>query len=332
MTDPVSHPAGPPPLAAAPAGGGRPAPRADGVARRRARLLLVGSSACFGLGAVLVRLATRGGMSGGQVTFVRFVVGLACVLAMFRARPGTFRPVRHWLLVSRGGFGAVAALLYFLSIERIPAGEAALLNNMFPIFAVLYSLVVLDERPTFHLGVALVIASAGVFLVLGGGGGAVTLGLGVGEVLGIASAMVGGAAVTSMRVLRATDNPPTIFFAFTLGGLLVSAPYALGAWPGGLLPWAAAVAVGIVTFFAQLLMTDAYGALSVPEAALLQQLTPVAGYLWGLTLGEPIGVATMVGVALGVAGVVYGSVLGHAPREERSPKAAAARGIPYEEP
>lgn len=331
MTDPVSHPAGPPPLAAAPAGG-RPsaAVRADGAARRRARLLLVASSACFGLGAVLVRLATRGGMSGGQVTFVRFVVGLSCVLGIFRARPGTFRPVRRWLLVSRGGFGAVAALLFFLSIERIPAGEAALLNNMFPIFAVLYSLVILDERPTFHLGVALVIASAGVFLVLGGGG--VTFHLGVGEGLGILSAMVGGAAVTSMRVLRATDNPPTIFFAFTLGGVLVSAPYAIGAWPGGLVPWAAALGVGVVTFFAQIFMTDAYGALSVPEAALLQQLTPVAGYLWGLTLGEPIGAATMLGVALGVAGVVYGSVLGHAPRVDGTLHAAAARGIPTEEP
>jgi drug/metabolite transporter (DMT)-like permease len=279
---------------------------------------------------VLVRYATWGGMSGGQVTLIRFVVGLACVLAIFRARPGTFRPVRRWLLASRGAFGAVAALLYFLAIERIPAGEAALLNNMFPIFAVLYSLVVLDERPTFHLAVALVIASAGVFLVLGGG--SVRLRLGAGELMGLASAVVGGAAVTSMRALRATDNPPTIFFAFTIGGLLVSLPYASAAWPSGWIPWAVAGAVGVVTFLAQLLMTDAYGALSVPEAALLQQLTPVAGYLWGLALGEPIGGATMLGVLLGVAGVVYGSVLGHAPRDAASPAAALARGLPAEEP
>jgi drug/metabolite transporter (DMT)-like permease len=269
-------------------------------------------------------------MRGGQVTLVRMVVGLACVLAIFRARPGTFRPVRRWLLVSRGGFGAVAALLYFLAIERIPAGEAALLNNMFPIFAVLYALVVLDERPTFHLAVALAIASTGVFLVLGGGG--FHLRLGAGQVLGLASAMVGGAAVTSMRALRATDNPPTIFFAFTVGGLLVSLPYASSAWPAGWLPWAVALGVGVVTFLAQLLMTDAYGALSVPEAALLQQLTPVAGYLWGLALGEPIGLTTVLGVLLGIAGVVYGSVLGHAPRDASSPAAALARGLPTEEP
>jgi drug/metabolite transporter (DMT)-like permease len=169
-----------------------------------------------------------------------------------------------------------------------------------------------------------------VFLVLGGGG--VRLGLGWGELFGLASAVTGGAAVTSMRALRATDNAATIFFAFAIGGVLISLPYALGAWPAGWLPWAAAVAVGVAAFVAQLLMTEAYGALSVPEAALWQQLTPIASYLWALTLGEGIGLVTFVGVILGVAGVVYGSVLGHRPRVAQSREAAIAEGIPAEEP
>jgi drug/metabolite transporter (DMT)-like permease len=298
--------------------------------RTRARLLLFGSSVFFGLSAVLVRLATGGGMNGGQVTLVRFMVGLAGVLAIFAGRPGTFRPVNRWLLVSRGAFGASAALLYFLAIERIPAGEATLLNNTFPIWAVLLSLLVLDERPTGHLAIALVIATAGVFLVLGGGG--FTLRLGTGQVFGLLSAILGGAAVTSMRKLRATDNAPTIFFAFAVGGLCAGLPFAAGGWPSSPGAWAAAIGVGIGTFIAQLQMTEAYGALSVPEAALWQQLTPIASYLWALTLGEGFGWSTVAGVLLGVAGVIYGSVLGHRPRHERSPDAEAAKGIPLEEP
>jgi drug/metabolite transporter (DMT)-like permease len=265
------------------------------------------------------------------VTLVRFSFGLAAIVAVFALRPGTFRPVRHALLVSRGAFGAAAALMYFLAIERIPAGDATLLNNTFPIWAVLLSLVLLNERPTIHLAIALAVASAGVFLVLGGGRG-VRLGLGWGELLGIASAITGGAAVTSMRALRATDNAPTIFFAFALGGVLISLPYAFGTWPTGWEPWAAAFGVGIAAFLAQLLMTEAYGALSVPEAALWQQLTPIASYLWALTLGEGMGLTTILGVLLGVAGVVYGSVLGHRPRVARSPEAQMAEGIPAEEP
>jgi drug/metabolite transporter (DMT)-like permease len=298
--------------------------------RSRARALLFGSSVFFGLSAVLVRLATRGGMDGGQVTLVRFVVGLAGILALFAARPGTFRPVKRWLLVSRGAFGAIAALLYFLAIERIPAGEATLLNNTFPIWAVFLSLLLLDERPTFHLALALAVASAGVFLVLGGG--RASFSLGVGEGLAILSAVAGGAAVTSIRRLRATDNAPTIFFAFAVGGVAVGAPFAAGAWPAAPAPWLAAAGVGVAAFIAQLLMTEAYGALSVPEAALWQQLTPIASYLWGLGLGEGIGPYTAAGVLLGVAGVVYGSVLGHRPRHSRSAEAEMAKGIPFEEP
>jgi drug/metabolite transporter (DMT)-like permease len=299
--------------------------------RPRARGLLFGSAVLFGLSAVLGRIATRaGGMNGGQVTLVRFALGLAAVGVLFRMRPGTFRPVRHGLLASRGFFGGLAALLYFLAIQRIPAGEATLLNNTFPIWAVVLSFFLLDERPTPHLAIALAIASAGVFLVLGGG--SARLSLGAGEILGIVSAILGGAAVTSIRALRATDNTPTIFFAFAVGGLLVSIPFGFSPWPTSWVPWAAALGVGAAAFAAQLHMTEAYGALSIAEAALWQQLTPIASYLWALTLGEAITPVTLLGVLLGVAGVVYGSVLGHRPRAPGSVEARAAAGITAEEP
>jgi drug/metabolite transporter (DMT)-like permease len=297
---------------------------------RKARTLLFASGVLFGLSAVLAKLAVRGGMAGGQITLVRFAFGIAFVVALFAARPGTFHPVRHGLLVSRGLFGGVAARLYFLSIARIPAGEATLLNNTFPIFAVVLSFFLLNERPTLHLAIALVVASAGVFLVLGGGH--VSLGLGAGELLGITSAVFGGAAVTSIRALRATDNAPTIFFAFAVGGFLVSIPSGFAPWPATPLAWVAAFGVGVAAFLAQLCMTEAYGALAIAEAALWQQLTPIASYLWALTLGEGIGWSTFLGVLLGVAGVVYGSLLGHRPKVARSVEARLAAGIPAEEP
>jgi drug/metabolite transporter (DMT)-like permease len=305
--------------------------------RGRARALLFGAGVLFGLSAMLARLATASGqLSGGRATLIRFVVGVVAVLAVFVARPGTFRPVRYSLLASRGLFGGVAALLYFMSLSLIPAGEATMLNNTFPIWAVILSFFLLGERPTVHLAVALAVASAGVFLVMGGGRHDFTLGRG--EVLGILSAVVGGAAVTSIRALRATDNAPTIFFAMAVGGLLVSCPFAVGPlapgpWPDQPLPWVAAGACGVVAFLAQLLMTEAYGTLSVPEAALWQQLTPIASFGWALTLGEQLTGVTLLGVLLGIAGVVYGAVLGHVPRPDASPVLReAGAGLPTEEP
>jgi drug/metabolite transporter (DMT)-like permease len=300
--------------------------------RGRARALLFGAGLLFGLSAMLARLASAGRlMSGGQVTLVRFAVGVLAVLALFVARPGTFRPVRYSLLASRGLFGGLAALCYFMALSLIPAGEATLLNNTFPIWAVILSFFLLGERPTVHLAVALAIASAGVFLVLGGG--RLSFSLGRGELLGIGSAVLGGFAVTSIRALRATDNSPTIFFAMAICGLLVSLPFAFGPWPSDPLPWVAAGACGVVVFLAQLLMTEAYGSLSVPEAALWQQLNPIASFGWALTLGETLSGITLLGVLLGISGVVYGAVLGHEPRPDTTPALReAAAGLPTEEP
>lgn len=333
MANPDPAAGGPAPaLAPAPAGeaGGAPVAAAPERLVRRARWLLFGAGVLFGLSAVLARLGARLGMAGGQMTLVRFTVGLVAVVALFRARPGTFRPRRKDLLVARGLFGGVAALLYFLAIERIPAGEATLLNNTFPIWAVLLSFFLLNERPTLHLAIALAMASGGVYLVLGGG--QVSFGLGWGEVLGIVSGAFGGAAVTAIRALRSTDNAPTIFFAFSVGGVLVSLPFLFASWPGSPLAWITALAVGGVAFLAQLFMTEAYGALSVPEAALWQQLTPIASYLWALSLGEGIAGSTLLGVLLGAGGIVYGSLLGHRPRVARTREAELAAGLPAEEP
>jgi len=293
----------------------------------RARTQLFASGVLFGLMAALARLGTRGeGFSGPQISLVRMAVGAGLTLALFRLRPGTWRPRRRGLLATRGLLGGAAVLLYFLALERIPAGEATLLNNTFPVFAVLLSIYTLGERPTVHLAVALVVATAGMLLVVGNG--TAPSALGWGELFGIASAVLGGGAVASIRALRATDNAPTIFFAFTLGGMIVSIPFALGAWPPLGEVWLVPLAVGAISFVAQILMTDAYGALTVPEAAVWQQLTPLASYGWAVALlDERLSAVGVVGVVLGIAGVLWGTILGHRPPPRPVPADDAARSL-----
>jgi drug/metabolite transporter (DMT)-like permease len=287
-----------------------------------ARGQLFASALLFGLMAALVRLGSlgAGAFTGPQLALVRMAIGAAMTLALFRLRPGTWRPVNHRLLVIRGLLGGSAVLLYFLALTRIPAGEATLLNNTFPVLATVISFWTLEERPTVHLGIALLLATLGMVLVLGDG--SLPTALGWGEVLGLASAVIGAGAVTSIRALRATDNAFTIFFFFTLGGMAVSLPFAAtaGSWPALGPTWLVAGAVGVLSFFAQVLMTHAYGALTVPEAAVWQQLTPLASYGWALLLlGERVSPAGMLGVLLGIGGVAYGTALGHRARARPAP-------------
>jgi drug/metabolite transporter (DMT)-like permease len=294
-----------------------------GRPKLRARLLLLGSAVSFGLMAVLARLLSRGpdGFSAGQLTLIRFVVGAAASLVAFRIRPGLYAPHNRRLLWSRGVSGGIVVVLYFLGLQRIPAGEAGMLYNLFPVIATAFSIRLFGERPTIHLGLALLLATGGVALVLGNG--SLRLGLGAGEALVLGAAVFAAISAVTIRAMRATDNAATIFFYFCLGGLPVALPFALGAWPAFGAHWGIAVVMALAAYAAQVLMTEAYGALSIPEAAVWLQLTPLAQYLLGaVLLREAVTAASAVGILIGVAGVAYGTVLGHRPRAAVAPSPA----------
>jgi drug/metabolite transporter (DMT)-like permease len=299
------------------------APRSKG----RARLLLLGSAASFGLMAVLARLLSRGGdaFSAGQLTVVRFVVGAAVSLAAFRLRPGLHAPRNRRLLWSRGVSGGIVVVLYFLALQRIPAGEAGMLYNLFPVLATGMSALAFRERPTIHLLLALVVATAGAVLVLGGG--TLRLGLGAGEGFAVGAAFFAAISAVTIRAMRATDNAATIFFYFCLGGLPVALPFALGPWPSAPGPWGVAVVMALAAFAAQVLMAEAYGALAISEAAVWLQLTPLAQYaLAALLLAEPITAAGALGIVVGIAGVAYGTVMGARPSGSAGGAGATSSG------
>ncbi len=292
--------------------------------RNVARLELLGSALSFGLMAVLARLVSRGpgGFRAGHLSVIRFAAGALLSLAVFRIRPGLYRPRNIRLLVSRGISGGLVVVLYFWALSRIPAGEAGLLYNLFPVIATVMSFFTFGERPTLHLLGGLLFATAGVVLVLGEG--TLSLGLGWGEAAALAAAVFGATSANVIRAMRGTDNAPTIFFFFCLVGLPVVLPFALDPWPMRLGPWLLAAAMALCAFAAQVLMTEAYGTLSVSEAAVWLQLTPLVQYVLAVPLlGERASAAGLAGVLVGVAGVAYATALGH-----RAPPGAPDQRVP----
>ncbi len=276
-----------------------------------ARLELFGSALCFGLMAVLARRVSRsaGGFSPGHLSVVRFAVGALGSLAVFRLRPGLYRPSNRRLLVARGLSGGLAVVLYFAALSRIPAGEAGVLYNLFPVLATAMAAIAARERPTAQLALALLAATAGVGLAISGG--SLRFGLGLGELAALGAAVFAATSANVIRAMRGTDNAATIFFWFCLAGLPVVAPFALDPWPSSLGAWGVAVLVALAAWIAQLLITEAYGALSVAEAAIWLQLTPLAQFALAVPLlGERPAPIAAFGALLGIAGVAYGTALG----------------------
>ncbi|HEX4844972.1 MAG TPA: DMT family transporter [Geothrix sp.] len=273
---------------------------------------MAGSALCFGLMAILARKLTQPavGFTAGHLAVLRFVVGAALSLAAFGLIPGLYRPCNYRLLVTRGLSGGAVVVLYFYALAHIPAGEAGLLYNVFPVIAVAMSLAIFRERPTVHLWLAILAASLGVVLVLRQGH--LGFGFGRGELAALAAAVFAATSANAIRAARHTENAATIFFFFCLAGLPVVLPFALSPWPGGLAAWGLALLMSLLAFGGQLLMSEAYGALSVSEAAVWLQLLPIVQYLLAVPLlGERATAFGLAGVLITVAGVAYGTVMGH---------------------
>jgi drug/metabolite transporter (DMT)-like permease len=281
------------------------------VYRRSPAVALVAAALLFSLMALVAKVAAHR-LPGPEVAFVRMLVGLGgCAVA----RVWIPMRARNKLgLFMRGAYGGAAVLLYFLAIAHLPVGVATLLNYTAPVFTTLYAAFFLGEAVTAGTVGALATTTLGVALVIAGTAPPGSLGLGRWQLVGIASAVLSGAAVATIRQVRKTDGSWEIFTAFCLAGVVIAAPPALAAWvapDAG--EWAALVGVGLLSLMAQLLMTHALRYVRAAVAGVIIQLTPAGSMLLGwVLLGEKVGGLALAGTAITLAGVSVGTYLASA--------------------
>src|SRR5258706_8815287 len=98
----------------------------------KALVIMTMSAAFFGVMAFTAKLASAR-LSGPEVAFVRFAVGLSPLLVVPRYRRTAMRFKRLDLLFYRGFFGGVGRILYFIAIQQLSAGEAKVPHYTAPI-------------------------------------------------------------------------------------------------------------------------------------------------------------------------------------------------------
>lgn len=288
---------------------------------RAGALRLVASSTLFAIMAVLAKLVSRH-IPGPQAAFVRFATGVVATGAMWGTGRIDLRPRRWGWLFARGLFGGTAVVCYFSAMQRIPVGEATLLNYTQPVFTMLGAWLLLGERPPRRALFALPLTLVGVTLIVGLKPGDLAARAGFGPLLGLTSAVLSGVAVTSIRAARreVPGGPPpetawSVFFSFTAIGLFVTLPAVLPPFGGWVTPsagdWALLLGVGVTSVLAQLLMSEALQHVRVGAAGVITQLTAVLTIGAGAYfLGDRLSPGFLSGALLtlgGVALVVLGS-------------------------
>lgn len=268
--------------------------------------MMAASSVCFALMAFAAKLAAAR-LSGGEIAFCRFAFMMLPLLLVPRLGRKAVEFQRLDLLAWRGIFGGTAVLLYFLAIAHIPVGIATLLNYSSPVFSVVFAALFLGERADRRLLIPLAAALLGLTLtVFGNPGSGTALHLGRWELVGMASGVLSGAAVTAIRAARRTEGSWAVYGSFSLCGLLATAPFALPLFAApSLREWLLLAAVGGASVVAQLLMTWAYRWVTNLEAGVISQLTVVVSMLLGMVfLDDRLTPLQLLGGALTLGGVL----------------------------
>ena len=278
-------------------------------------LMCLASAVAFGAMGIFGKLAYDDGATVGTLLSARFLLA-ALLFWVLVAGTGASRQLRTLaardigmaLALGAVGYSAQAGA-YFAALQRLDASLLSLLLYTFPAMVTVAAVALGRERASRRTGVALTLASAGLFLVLAGAGAGALDPLGT--LLGISAAVVyttyilTSAGVTErvgpllLSALVCTGAATTLTLAGVIGGDLhpghVSA--AGFGWLAGIAVVSTVVAVSL--FFAGLKRVGP------TTASILSTAEPVTTVVLAfLAFGESLGPVQLAGGAL-----VLGAVL-----------------------
>jgi drug/metabolite transporter (DMT)-like permease len=242
-----------------------------------------------------------------EIVFFRSVVTLLMSVWALRRASVPILGNNRKVLVLRGLFGAIALLLFFMLLQRIPLASAAVLHFIAPIFTALMAAVVLKER-LLPLQFAFMLLSFAGILVMK----SFDWRIGWLDVsMGVLSAFCAGCAYNCIRYLKQSEHPVVIVLYFPLVTVPLTIVWLFFDWvmPQGY-DWLWLLAIGVLTQWAQVLMTKAYQAESAAKVAAASYI----GIVYALGLGyvffrETFTWQTLAGMLLVLAGVILNVVL-----------------------
>ena len=266
------------------------------------------------MGAFIKLAAVRHGIA--EIVFCRSLFGVALLGAWVRWHGLSLRTPLAWLHLRRSVIGIVALALWIYSLSILALGTATTLNYTSSLFLAVFAIAMAVSlgRPLNRamLG-TIAVGFVGVVLVLRP---SFSEGQTVAALIGLLSGLLSAVVYWHVRELGRAGEPEwrTVFY-FSLGGTLLGAAgmvlsdVALPAPRDALY----LVGVGLSATLAQLAMTRAYGRGGTLLPATLQYATvPLSALLGWWIFGEPLPLASWIGIAIIVASSVLATWLGAA--------------------
>jgi drug/metabolite transporter (DMT)-like permease len=268
---------------------------------RRSVILMLGSVFLFAANTLLVRaVAIHAPAADGWVALLfRGIVGTIVVFAMFGWGRGLVpkRLFSSRLVLMRGIIGALATLAFYITIVKLGAARAVIINLTYPIFASIIAAFWLKEKLSVTRVVWMLIGFAGLVIFLSDDGRFSRPSSY--DLLALAGALGAGWVVVIIRRLRNEEHPATIYASQSVFNLLLAAPAAAPVLTLPPFAWWSLAGGAVIVTFAQLIMTQAYQFMSVSRGSALQMLLPIVTAIGGFAFfGESFHAVEIAGALL----------------------------------
>lgn len=257
------------------------------------------SNFCFAATAILIS-ALSSDFDGWFTAFARFAIGAVLGFSQLGATRTPFKIVKVKPWIGRGLFGAVAMILYYISIALGTPGRASLFNNSFPIFVAIIAIVALREKVRIATAAGVLLAFTGVAFVLWDGTGTSF----IGDAAGIASGFLAGISYHFNKRASQTEHPIVIYLGVCFVGILVTAfsfPQVFSVDPRSAL---FLILAGAGAYAAQIFITIGLRDIPTTEGSVHTfvkiPLTVIAGYFF---LDDPITLRFVAGTILLLVGL-----------------------------
>lgn len=266
-------------------------------------LTLLVAAAGFSVMVLLVKIAGER-LNVTQILLVRQLIMVAIVMpSVLNHFPGCLKTARLDLQIIRVGFALVAMLCGFYSIIHMPLADAVAIGFAKGFFVTVFAVWILKEVVGIRRWMALAVGFAGVLVMVRPG----TAGFDPNSILALVGAAAAGMVMVIIRKLSATDRPVT---TLSYQAFLVAVCVAIPAWYYWQTPtaseWALMIAIGVISYGAQMLNIYAYG---WGEASVLASLDYVrllyATFLGWLVYETLPGPFTGIGAAIIIIASIY---------------------------
>lgn len=295
-------------------------------------------SAVWGVSFLMIRIADTT-FPPLWVALLRCTLGAALLWTILALRGNRLPPRSHlpWLALVALLNNAVPFTCFALGEQTVPSNIAAVLNATVPIWTLLLTIAIERRHASRMTTAGVLIAFAGVVLVVLGKGGpvgpqAAQASL-VGGTLIISAATLSYAIATVVAKarLRGLDPIGLATMQLSLASLMLLPLALAGAHPGPLHagPLGAIAVLGFAgSGIAYLLYYRLLPVISATQLAAVTYVMPIWGVFWGLLAHEPIGTGTYLGVLVTIAGLALLNMRRAAPTSgQTSPRQSSVRDV-----